>query len=188
MGAKPPSFAVLTNTQPIPYLADYLHQSGSESSLTAAAPSRLVEAAPGSPKASAAAAPSGAGTASAEDNSHKGDDLGFPGTGEHEDRALVCVSRSVASASATTSIEALSAPASPHCDVMHSTTDLNPSPPLPPLQQQQQQQRPRAGQPQQQQQQRRKAISSHIAGTGAFLVVYEQPARGAGDGAFRSTG
>ena len=118
--------------------------------------------------AAAPSAPTGAGTASAEDNSHKGDGLGFPGTGEHEDRALVCVSRSVASASATTSIEALSAPASPHCDEMHPTAALNPPLPPPPL--------------------RRKAISSHIAGTGAFLVAYNQPAHGAGDGASRSIG
>ncbi len=64
--------------------------------MTATAPSRLVEAAPGSAKASAAAAaaaaptscstpsaPTGAGTVSAEANSHKGDDLGLPRTGDH---------------------------------------------------------------------------------------------------------
>ncbi len=111
-------------------------------------------------------------------------------------RGLWCGSRSVASASTTTSIEALSAPASPHCDEMHPTAALNPPLPpplpLPPLQQHQQQwQRPRASQPPPPPPPpplRRKAISSHIAGTGAFLVVYDQPAHGAGDGASRSIG
>jgi hypothetical protein len=116
-------------------------------------------------------APTGAGVI--EDGDHESDKQSLPDDEDREDEAMA--GGSGASASAATSETALSTPASPHYGGRPASAFplLHPHahhPKQPHMQMQ-----PPPSQRQTGQAALRKDISSHIAGTGTFMVMYDQP-------------
>jgi hypothetical protein len=159
---------------------------GPDSPTTTAAATRahLEAIAVGPAKATAATigspipgAPTGAGVTG--DGGHESDELSLPDDEDRDEEAMVGGSgASLASASAATSEAALSAPPSPHYNERPASASpllhphAHPTHPQPqPQRLQSQPSQRRAGQAAP-----RKAISSHIAGTGTFMVMYhDQP-------------